>query len=234
MRKYSDAMGIEITIKQKIEHYTRMIFDANDNSEKIKNLWHAMLKYTMTKEPFDVLVSVQDKNMSYGYDESGSCDPLFVSTFLEKSLNQIGRLMASGYGSVLDGLPFSGRFNTLKCYSQFLGRHLIPFSKMESGSIRHIQSFLLCLESSQDLLCFRGVTSQPFYSQLFAAALEYRIKLSGFKKYIWNVTQGIILHFGIQWTKTILIINFIVFIIKLRNVKKKFYLNSGIKFINYC
>ena len=192
MRKYSDAMGIEITIKQKIEHYTRMIFDDSDNSEKIKNLWHSMLKYTMTKEPFDVLVSVQDKQMGYGFDESGSCDPLFVSTFLEKSLNQIGRLMSSGYGSVLDGDPFSGRFTTLKCYAQFLGRHLIPFSKMEVDSqFRHLNSFLLCLESSQDLICFRGITSQHFYSQIFAAALEFRIKLNEFKKYIsWNVTQG--------------------------------------------
>ena len=73
-----------------------MIFDENDNSEKIKELWHSMLKYSMTKEPFDVLVSVQDKHMGYGFDESGTCDPLFVSTFLEKSLNQIGRLMFSG------------------------------------------------------------------------------------------------------------------------------------------
>ena len=60
MLKYNDAMGIEITIKQKIEHYTRMIFDEKDNSEKIKELWQAMLKYSMNKEPFDVLVSVQD------------------------------------------------------------------------------------------------------------------------------------------------------------------------------
>ena len=190
IRKYSDAMGIEITIKNKIEHYTRMIFDEGDNSEKIKELWHAMLKYTMTKDPFDVMVSAQDKQMSYGFDESASCDALFVSTFLEKSLNQIGRLMSSGYGGVLDGLPFSGRFTTLKCYAQFLGRHLIPFSKMEISAIRHIQTFLLCLESSQDLICFRGITSQHFYSQIFAAVLEYRIKLKEFKKYIWNIPQG--------------------------------------------
>ena len=187
MVKYHDAMGIEITIKQKIEHYTRMIFDENDNSEKIKELWHSMLKYSMTKEPFDVLVSVQDKQLAYGFDESATCDSLFVSTFLEKNLNQIGRLMSLGYGSVLDGLPFAGRFTTLKCYAQFLGRHLIPFSKMEVTAIRHLQKFLLCLESSQDLICFRGITSQHFYSQIFAAVLEYRIQLNEFKKYIWNV-----------------------------------------------
>ena len=111
-------------------------------------------------------------------------------SFLEKSLNQIGQLMSSGHGSVLDGVPFSGRFNTLKCYSQFLGRHLIPFSKMEVDAISHIHSFLLSLESSQDLICFRGITSQHFYSQIFAAALEFRIKLNEFKKYIWNVQQG--------------------------------------------
>ena len=40
MLKYSDAMGIEITIKQKIEDYTRMIFAGSDNSEKIK--WNLM------------------------------------------------------------------------------------------------------------------------------------------------------------------------------------------------
>merc|ERR1712020_216359 len=136
MLKYSDAMGIEITIKQKIEDYTRMIFAGSDNSEKIKNLWHSMLKYSMIKDPFDVTVSVQDKQIPYGYDESGSCDPLFVSTFLEKNLNRIGRLMSTGYGSVLDGIPFSGRFTALKCYAQFLGRHLIPFSKMEVDAIR--------------------------------------------------------------------------------------------------
>ena len=191
MLKYSDAMGIEITIKQKIEDYTRMIFDGSDNSEKIKTLWHAMLKYSMIKDPFDVTVSVQDKQIPYGYDESGSCDPLFVSTFLEKNLNRIGRLMSTGYGSVLDGIPFSGRFTALKCYAQFLGRHLIPFSKMEVDAIRHIQSFLLCLESSQDLICFRGITNQHFYSQIFAAVLEYGIKLNEFKKYIWNVTQRV-------------------------------------------
>ena len=190
MKKYSDAMGIEITIKQKIEHYTRMIFDDSDNIEKIKTMWHSMLKYTMTKEPFDVVVSVQDRQLGYGFDESGTCDPLFVSTYLEKSLNQIGRLMSLGYGSVLDGEPFSGRFTTLKCYAQFLGRHLIPFSKMDVDAISHVQSFLLSLESSQDLICFRGITSQHFYSQIFAAALEFRTKLNEFKKYIWNVAQG--------------------------------------------
>ena len=150
-----------------------------------------MLKYSMIKDPFDVTVSVQDKQIPYGYDESGSCDPLFVSTFLEKNLNRIGRLMSTGYGSVLDGIPFSGRFTALKCYAQFLGRHLVPFSKMEVDAIRHIQSFLLCLESSQDLICFRGITNQHFYSQIFAAVLEYGIKLNEFKKYIWNVTQRV-------------------------------------------
>ena len=61
---------ISEVIKQKIEDYTRMIFDGSDNSEKIKNLWHAMLKYSMIKDPFDVTVSVQDKQIPYGYGYS--------------------------------------------------------------------------------------------------------------------------------------------------------------------
>ena len=70
----------------------RMVFKQDGEvwePEEIKKYWQEeALKYTMTKDPFEVTVVVDNKHIPFGFDEASSCDPLFVSGFIEPQLSK--------------------------------------------------------------------------------------------------------------------------------------------------
>ena len=65
MAKYSAALGIEIVMRYKVELIARMVFNQDGEvweHEEIKKRWQEeMLKYGMTKEPFDVYAAIDNR-----------------------------------------------------------------------------------------------------------------------------------------------------------------------------
>ena len=120
-------MGIEVAMKQVIEKYVEMVFDKDlDEDEKqqeIKTKWTGMLKFTLaSKDPLDIIISVLDKQLMFGFDETADCSALNLIAFRDEPLGYIGKLLVHHFGSVLDGKHFSGRFQVMQCFSQVLGR----------------------------------------------------------------------------------------------------------------
>ena len=61
----------------------------------------------------------------------------------------MGKLLVHSFGSVLDGKAFSGRFSTMQCCSQILGRHLVPVAFFDYSEINQLENILLSMEATQ-------------------------------------------------------------------------------------
>ena len=152
--KCNDAMGIEVAVKQIIEKYVELLF-AKEVDEEEKQLdiktrfvdftavclhfpklrisffrWAGMIKYNLiNRDPLDIQVTVHEKQMMFGFDETAICNGLLMISFRDDPLGFIGKLLIHSFGSVLDGQAFSGRFTTMQCFGQLLGRHLVPIGE---------------------------------------------------------------------------------------------------------
>lgn len=89
-----------------------------------------MIKYNLiNRDPLDIQVTVHEKQMMFGFDETAICNGLLMISFRDDPLGFIGKLLIHSFGSVLDGQAFSGRFTTMQCFGQLLGRHLVPIGE---------------------------------------------------------------------------------------------------------
>ena len=134
--KCNDAMGIEVAIKQIMEKYVELVFakdvEEEEKQQQIKSRWIGMIKYSLiNKDPLDIQVMVHEKPMMFGFDETAICNGLLMVAFREDPLGYIGKLLIHSFGSVLDGQAFSGRFTSMQCFSQILGRHLVSIGMNE-------------------------------------------------------------------------------------------------------
>ena len=185
-RKCNDALGIEVAIKQVIERFVEMVFDKDkyehEKLEEIKTKWTSMLKYTMAnKEPLDIQVNVLDKQLMFGFDETADCSSIFLLAFRDEALGYMGKLLVHSFGSVLDGKAFTGRFSTMQCFSQILGRHLVPVAFFDYSKIDSLENILLSMEATQDFICFHNIDSEASYNSLFTTILCYHMKVKEFK-----------------------------------------------------
>ena len=190
-QKYNESLGVEVAMKQVMEKFVELVFtretEEEEKQQSIKEKWTSMLKYFMvTKDPFDIQVHVHEKQMSFGFDESADCSPTYLIAFREDPLGFMGKLLVHSFGSVLDGASFSGRFTTMKCYSQILGRHLVPIAYFDYSDITSLNNLLSSMEATQDFICFHNIESEEVYNQLFTAVLSYHMQAQEFKTMILN------------------------------------------------
>ena len=190
-KKCNDVMGIEVAIKQVIEKYVEMVFDKDlsdaEKQEEIKSKWTGMLKFTIaSKDPLDIIVSVLDKQLMFGFDETADCQALNLIAFRDEPLGYIGKLLVHNFGSVLDGKHFSGRFQVMQCFSQVLGRHLIPIAYFNYSKLDDLEDLLYNLEATQDFICFHNIESEDIYNSLFTVILAYHMKIKEYKSVIFN------------------------------------------------
>jgi hypothetical protein len=186
--KCNDAVGIEVAMKQVMERFVELIFGKDEERHNvIKAKWSAMLKYAVaSKDPFDIQVNVLDKQLMYGFDETAKCDAMLLMAFREDALSFIGKLLSHTFGSVLDGPPFAGKFTSMKCFSQILGRHLVPLAHFDYSMIEELEALLFSMEGSQDFVCFHHITSEYVYNRLFTVVLAYHMKVNEYKSVLLN------------------------------------------------
>ena len=189
--KCNDAMGIEVAIKQIMEKFVELVF-AKDVSEaekqdRIKSKWNGMIKYTLlNRDPLDIQVMVHEKAMMFGFDETAICNGLLMMAFRDDPLAYIGKLFINSFGSVLDGKPFAGRFTTMQCFSQILGRHLVSIAYFDYSMIDKLEELLFSLEGTQDYVSLHNIKSEVVYNKLFTMILSYHMKVKEFKNIILN------------------------------------------------
>ena len=122
----------------------------------------------------------------FGFDESSDCSPTFLVAYRDETLGYMGKLLVHSFGSVLDGIPFSGRFATIKCFTQILGRHLIPVAYFDYSKITQLSQLLMSLEATQDFVCFHNVESEAIYNELFTVILSHHMQVKEYKSMIVN------------------------------------------------
>jgi hypothetical protein len=70
--------------------------------------------------------------------------------------------MTNSFGSLLQGAQSSGKLTSLKCFAQFLGRHVITLAHFGFSNMQNMESLLFCMESTQDLVCIRDIKVATF------------------------------------------------------------------------